>query len=162
ADLLVRLTRLRWLSTISDLATSRSLAKRAARRARGAVSARYLVTVRLLSPGEAKYIVSLVDAASGVSLWSKHCAGSHLGRTPGPDELDVIVAYLTREIETAEFQRSRWKSFTELKVSELIARAQALIKTLMQEDLLAAGFLLERALEADPFSAPAHTQMGYC
>jgi TolB-like protein len=159
-ELIVGLSRIRWLPVISrnssysfaDNVDRRIVAKR--------LGAQYLIEGRL-DRGSESYGVfaTLSEASTGHTIWSRHFGL----QSPGSrDELEQFVNELVAQFETriehAEQNRIRGKRQEKLDVSDLIWRGRWHLNRLTRADSEMAQALFAEALALDPGSPEALIQ----
>ena len=122
---------------------------------------RYIVTgtVRKLN-GTLRLSVELVNADNSVVLWAKSYQVSEPYELRTQDELAINIAHtLVPRLRDAELKRMRNKPPEDLAIYHLILQAREIAFRLERSTFDEAGEVLNRAIEIDPYYAPAHTDL---
>lgn len=160
-DLVVGLSRIRWLPVISHR-TSFAVDENVDRKTVGQrLGAQYLVDGRLYRVQQSYGVsASLSDASTGYSLWTRRFT---LQSADAHQQLEQFVTELVAQLETriehAEQSRSRAKRHDKLGVSDLIWRGRWHLNRLSRADADMAQKLFADALALDPGSPEALIQM---
>jgi TolB-like protein len=160
-DLIDRLSRLRWLPII---ARGSSFALRDAnldlRQVGEVLGAHYVLEGRLRRLGaEQTLSVSLANAETGQTLWSKKLACSGDSSSQALDDLlSGLASVLGTRIEQEEQARTLHKQSGDLTVRELIWRGRWHVNRMTKEDSALAKACFDSALALEPNSSEAIIQ----
>ena len=105
----------------------------------------------------------LIDAVSGVHLWSDRFEGDLRDVLELQDHVaQSVVAAIEPALQSAEIGRARREPPARLDAYDLLLRAYGLMSDFTAVDMEAALSHLGQALEADPAYAPAMAAVAYC
>ncbi|MGH6928001.1 MAG: BTAD domain-containing putative transcriptional regulator, partial [Dongiaceae bacterium] len=125
--------------------------------------------VRYLAEGSVRRIgdrvrisAQLIDAQSGSHLWAEHYDrdGAEILLVQD-DIIKAIATTLGYRVEAAGRDRALRLSPEALSAYDLVLRSEALLLRFAKDDNAEARRLAEKAVELDPKSALAHTQLGW-
>lgn len=125
------------------------------------LNAQYVLTGSVrLTPRRASLAAQLVEAQSERVVWAdtRLCAANELFDLNMPIAQDIARAILP-SVDAEELRNSLSIPADELEPYHLILQAKDLVFKLVYEDFIAAGRLLQRAVEVGPQFAPAHAML---
>jgi TolB-like protein/DNA-binding SARP family transcriptional activator/cytochrome c-type biogenesis protein CcmH/NrfG len=163
-DLVTGLSNLRWFPVIAwnSMTPFRHSALQPDQVGR-ALGARYLLSGSMrIANEELRVSTSLVDAGSGVSLWSHRYDSKFSNIFDVQDDITArVVGSLDEQIDQAEQIRSHARRSENLGIWELIRQARWLTHKLTLEDAIEARKLLEVARQRDPDSVDALIELAW-
>lgn len=164
-ELVDRLSRLRWLPVISSSSSFAAGGTDADPKQVGRLlGAGYVLIGRLRRWADAFSIaVSLVDAETAITLWSRRLRLAIAHERHALDLLaEELVAHLDSQIDHAEQLRASQKHEVNREVRDLIWRGRWHLNRLTPTDLEHAAALFAQALEIEPASPEALIQATFC
>lgn len=128
-----------------------------------ALGARYLVRGSVREVGcEVRITVSLVDAETGLMLWSAPFVSDRRQLAAVEDDVvHRVIATLDARIDMSEQARSRSRPMADLDAWGLVRRGMWHQNRLTRDDALEARRLFDLALQRDPGSVEALIQLGW-
>ncbi|MBR1148061.1 adenylate/guanylate cyclase domain-containing protein [Bradyrhizobium sp. AUGA SZCCT0431] len=113
--------------------------------------------------GRVRITGQLIDATSGVQVWSDRIEGEHDDIFDLQDRAaSAVVNAIAPKVEQAEIARAVAKATDSLDAYDFYMRAQACIYRWGRRDLEEAEVLLKRAIELDPKFAAAYANSTWC
>lgn len=161
-DIVGGLARFRSLSVTSANSSFSFRGKRASRKEIGGkLGVSYLLEGSVRRSGERIRITAqLIEAASGIHLWSEHYDRNLTDVFALQDEVTrMIVATLVGQIESADTRQALRKPTTSLAAYEFFLRGIVHMRSYGPEDNRQACAMFEAALERDPNFALAHAHL---
>ena len=105
----------------------------------------------------------LIDADNGTHLWADRFDGTLEDVFELQDRVTTnVVGVIAPRVEQAEIERARSKLTTNLKVYDLLLRAQPLMRARSGDDIEQALHLLRQAVAIDPTYARAYANLSLC
>jgi len=113
--------------------------------------------------GRVRISGQLIDATSGVQIWSDRIEGEHGDIFDLQDRAaSAVVNAIAPKVEQAEIARAVAKATDNLDAYDLFMRATACIYRWGRSDLEEAEVLLNRSIELDPKFAAAYASATWC
>jgi TolB-like protein/class 3 adenylate cyclase len=113
--------------------------------------------------GRVRITGQLIDATSGVQIWSDRIEGEHGDIFDLQDRAaSAVVNAIAPKVEQAEIARAVAKATDSLDAYDLFMRATACIYRWGRSDLEEAEVLLNRSIELDPKFAAAYANATWC
>ncbi len=113
--------------------------------------------------GRVRITGQLIDATSGVQIWSDRIEGEHGDIFDLQDRAaSAVVNAIAPKVEQAEIARAVAKATDNLDAYDLFMRATACIYRWGRSDLEEAEVLLNRSIELDPKFAAAYASATWC
>jgi adenylate cyclase len=105
----------------------------------------------------------LIDAEHGTHLWADRFEGTLEDVFELQDRVTTnVVGIIAPRVEQAEIERTLSTPTTNLKVHDLLLRAQPLMRARSQDDIEQALLLLRQAVAIDPSYARAFANLSLC
>jgi adenylate cyclase len=164
-DIIAGLARLHWLFVIARNSSFTFKGKAVDAKEVGiSLGVRYLLEGSARRFGERVRIAcQLIDAATGVHLWSDRFDGTLADVFDLQDRItSSVIGAIEPRLRHAEIERARRKPTDNIDAYDLYLRALALHNTVTDEDSCEALRLLGRAIELDPDYAAAYGLAAYC